>query len=366
VIAALPAGPPDAERIAVFRALQLGDMLCSVPALTALRAAYPRAHITLIGLPWARAFVSRFAGLIDELLLFPGALGFPEQRESDIGLPAFYAEAKRRRFCLALQLHGSGGVANDLLFNLGARQHAGFVEPSERPRDGCFIAWPTTAREPERYVALMQALGVPVRDHRLWFPVRAADRWEAATLIEEHAIDARRMIVVHCGAQLPSRRWPPERFAAVADALCADGAEIVLTGTAHESGLAATVRAHMSRAAVDLAGRTSLGGLAALLERAALVVCNDTGISHVAAALGVRSVVIACGSDTQRWSPEDAARHTVLASHPPCRPCAYADCPHGHVCALDVRPRAVIDAARAQLRHARGRRPLREAPHVRH
>src|SRR3954462_1198918 len=117
------------SRIAVFRALQLGDMLCAVPALLALSAAYPRARITLIGLPWAKSFVERYSQLIDDLCIFPGAVGFPEQAESDARLPAFFAAARERNFDLAIQLHGSGGVANDILFELGARQCAGFVQP---------------------------------------------------------------------------------------------------------------------------------------------------------------------------------------------------------------------------------------------
>ena len=75
----------------------LGDMLCAVPALRALREAYPRAHIVLIGLPWASAFVDRYAALVDELMVFPGAVGFPEQPETDAGLPAFFRGARARR-----------------------------------------------------------------------------------------------------------------------------------------------------------------------------------------------------------------------------------------------------------------------------
>ena len=87
--------PP--RRVAIFRALQLGDMLCAVPALRALREAWPDAHITLIGLPWASRFVERFSTLIDGLVVFPGARGFPEQEETDAGLPPFYAAMRARR-----------------------------------------------------------------------------------------------------------------------------------------------------------------------------------------------------------------------------------------------------------------------------
>jgi ADP-heptose:LPS heptosyltransferase len=78
-------------------------------------------------------------------------------------------------------------------------------------------------------------------------------------------------------------------------------------------------------------------------------VCNDTGMSHVAAATKTRSVVIASGSDTHRWAPLDHGRHRVLADYPPCRPCAFRDCPYGHPCALNVSIDQVMDTAFAQL-----------------
>ncbi|CAH2901346.1 MAG: ADP-heptose--lipooligosaccharide heptosyltransferase II [uncultured Paraburkholderia sp.] len=345
------------RRIAIFRALQLGDMLCSVPALRALREAAPQAHIALIGLPWAQSFVQRYADLVDELIVFPGAEGFPEQRESNDGLPAFFESMRAQRFDLAIQLHGSGGVANDLLLQFGARANAGFVQPDEAPRDGLFIGWPDNLPEPERYLALMRALGAATGDRQLSFPLSERDGDEYASLVAAHGIEAERLVLIHPGAQLPSRRWPAARFAEVADRLAADGWQIAITGTAAEASLTGEVLGAMTAPALHLAGATSLGGLAALVAQARLVVCNDTGISHIAAAMATASVVIASGSDTQRWAPLDHARHRVLADYPPCRPCMFRECPYGHPCALNISVDRVVETARAQLAGVQDARP---------
>jgi len=347
----------DPQRIVIFRALQLGDMLCSVPALRALRRAAPHAHIALIGLPWARAFITRYPDLLDELIEFPGAMGFPEQREDDSALPAFVDAMRDRRFDLAIQLHGSGGVANDIVFSFGAGANAGFVQHNEIQRAGCFVEWPDTLAEPHRYLALTNAMGAPHECDALSFDLHAQDRADYAALVAEHGIEAHRLVLVHPGAQLPSRRWPAARFAEVADALAADGWQIAITGTAAEAELTATVLGMMTAPALHLAGSTSLGSLAALVDRARLVVCNDTGVSHIAAAMRTPSVVVASGSDTLRWAPLDRAMHRVLADYPPCRPCSFHECPYGHECALNVSVSQMIGAARAALARDAGARP---------
>lgn len=353
-----PVSSADAvpRRIAIFRALQLGDMLCSVPALRALRHAWPAARISLIGLPWAARFVERYASLIDELIVFPGAIGFPEQEETDAALPRFFAAMRERRFDLALQMHGSGGPANDIVRGFGAVASAGFHQPQETPEPG-FIPWPDDLPEPHRYLALMRALGIEAHDDSLWFPLTPHDRCEYAALETRHGIEPERLIVLHPGAQLPSRRWPPERFAEVADTLSSHGWQIAITGTSNEAAITAAVLGAMTAPALHLTGSTTLGGLAALVARARLVVCNDTGISHVAAAMRTPSTVIASGSDTRRWAPLDRSRHHVLADYPPCRPCAFRDCPYGHTCALNVSVSHVVDAALEQLAHSARAQP---------
>ncbi|HTI16609.1 MAG TPA: glycosyltransferase family 9 protein [Trinickia sp.] len=340
------------ERIAIFRALQLGDMLCSVPALRALRRAYPGAHIVLIGLRWAHSFVERYAHLIDELVVFPGAVGFPEQEEIDAHLPAFWEAMRSRRFDLAIQLHGSGGVANDIVAGMGARIDAGFLKPGEAPRAGVFIPWPDALPEIVRCNALIGALGIDARCTHLEIPLTPQDTRECNALIKRLGLDIARLVIVHAGAQLPSRRWPAERFAHVSAALAREGWQIALTGSTGEAAITARIAASPGVEAVDLTGRTTLGGLATLVARARLIVCNDTGLSHVAAAMRTKSVVIASGSDTRRWAPLDRERHRVLADYPPCRPCAFRECPYGHPCALSVSVAQVLDLVHAQLRGA--------------
>ena len=346
----LPTARP--RRIVVFRALQLGDLLCSIPALRALRASAPAAHIAVVGLPHMAGFVARYPHYVDEFIRFPGAPGFPEQPETAEHLPAFLDAMRQRRFDLAIQLHGSGGPANVLVRGFGAATTAGFHKPveSEESDSGCFVDWDAEVAEIRKYLALMAALGADaaaVADTTLELPVTDRERSEWAALARAHALDGARIACIHPGARWRSRRWPLERFAAVAADLARRGLRVVLTGSPDERGLVDAL-AELLRVrgvpVVDLCARTSLGSLAAMLSDSEILVSNDTGISHVAAALGPPSVVVASGSDVARWAPLDTRRHPVLWHDVPCRPCMYRDCPIDHPCARGVTVEAVTDA----------------------
>lgn len=333
------------RRIAVFRALQLGDLLCAVTALRALRKAAPYARITLIGLPWASAFVDRYRMFVDDLLVFPGFPGMPEAPAQLQALPRFYAEARAREFDLAIQLHGSGGLTNPLTLALGARRTAGFYLAGEPCPDAAgFALWNASEHEVLRYLRLLSRLGIRPDGSRLEFPLRGDDHAELARTLP--GLSPGSYVCIHPGARLPSRRWPPHRFARVADGLAADGWTVIVTGADSERALTAAVIGAMRAPAIDLTGRTSLGALAALLAGARLLVCNDTGVSHVAAAVGTPSVVVCSGADPGRWAPLDRQRHRVLHADVPCRPCAHHACPIGHPCALAIGSEQVLAAAR--------------------
>lgn len=351
-------------RIAVFRALVLGDMLVAIPALRALRRACPDAHVVLVGLESMRDLIGRYDDLVDELVAFPGHRDFPEQPVRDHAWPAFLETMHAKRLDLAIQLHGSGENANDIVRSFGARWNAGFRRVDQGPfdvdaRDACFVPWDEHASELLRCLSLIEALGAPVdrpRDHAIGFPVTPRERAAWHVLRLQAGLDDASFVCVHPGARWPSRRWPVERFASVAHALARDGHRIVLTGALAEKPLVdrlAMLLAACGIDATDACGATTVGMLAAMLEDAALVVCNDTGISHVAAAVGAPSVVVASGSDVARWAPLDHARHLVIWRDVECRPCSYVECPIGHPCALRVPVDEVLGTARERL-HATG------------
>lgn len=304
---------PSPRRIAVFRALKLGDMLCAVPALRALRSHFREAEIILVGLPWAREFVDRYGRLLDGFREFPGFPGLPEQ-EPDAGrLAAFFDAIRAERFDLAIQMHGSGAVSNRVTDQFGARIQAGFYPPDGLcPDPATFLAYPEQGLEIRRLLRLVEHLGVESCGESLEFPLTTADHAAAERLAQDHALLDRAYVCIHGGASVPERRWPAEKFAAVADALAERGLTIVLTGTRSESELTREIAAAMRASAIDLAGQTPLGPLAAVLAGSRLLVCNDTGVSHVADGLGVPSVVISTGNNPERWAPPDGRLHRVL------------------------------------------------------
>lgn len=302
------------QRVAIVRSLPgLGDLLCAVPAWRALRAALPKAKIMLIGLPGAQSFVQRFHHYLDDWLEFPGYPGIPEGWQSPRHLPAFLLQVQQQEFDLALQMHGSGIISNCFTVLLGAKLNAGFFLPGQYcPDRERFLPYPEQEPEVWRHLRLMEFLGIPLQGEELEFPLKQADWLACQRIATEQDLQPGEYVCIHPGASVSDRRWSPEKFAIVADAIAKLGFKIVLTGTAAEAGLTQTVAAAMLAPAVNLAGRTSLGAMAAWLKGCSLLICNDTGVSHLAAALQVKSVVIFSNSDPERWAPLNRQRHRIV------------------------------------------------------
>ncbi|MGY1742043.1 MULTISPECIES: glycosyltransferase family 9 protein [unclassified Blastococcus] len=354
-----PLADPAVRRVALVRMrVGLGDLLCSIPALRRLRAARPDLHVALV--TWARMapVVERLGSLggrplVDELLPFPGAEGIPDGPVDPAGWAAFTAAG--RGFDLALQDYGDRVAANRVTAAFGARLTGGFAPTSWSVPPGAeamYLRYPVHLHEAQRHVRLLEHLGLPPGGEAgMGFDLRPGDEAEHAATLTRHGLVPGGYAVLHPGASAATRRWPIARYAAVGDALAADGLAVVLTGVPGEAQ-PAQVAAAMRAPAVDLSGATSLGGLAALLRDAAVLVGNDTGSAHLAAAVGGRSVTVFLPGDPVRWAHR-GPRHRALAPDVACAPCPHLVCPIEFRCAQTVRPDAVLAAAR-QLAGAGG------------
>lgn len=296
--------PTAISHIAIFQALQLGDLLCATPALRALREHYTGAEITLIGSAWAREMAARLPS-IDHFIPFPGYPGIAESPANAVEVAPDWPA-----FDLAIQMHGAGNVSNGFVASLGATHSLGHGDPGD-DRLTLTRPWQELQREPLRWVQLTSLLGVPETGLHLEFPLTADERRQATQAIG--AADGRPLVGVHVGASDPARRWPPESFAAVIDGLAARiDCRFVLTGSTAERELTARVQATASTPVIDLAGQTTLGAFGAVIAQLDLLLTNDTGSSHVAAAMQTPSVVLFGPADPRRWAPLDDARHQVI------------------------------------------------------
>lgn len=300
------ASPRVAEisRIAIFQALQLGDLLCATPALRAMREHFPQAEIMLIGSAWARDMAERLPS-IDHFIPFPG---YPGIAESPAAPPDMAPEWPP--FDLAIQMHGAGSVSNGFAASLGAARSLGHGEPGD-DRLTQVRPWQELEREPLRWLRLLELLDVPAVGRHLDFPVTPDEQRRAAHLIGVGG--SKPVVGIHAGASVPERRWPPEAFAAVIDALAAQlNCHFVLTGTAAERNLTAQVATAARTPVLELAGRTTLGDFGAVIAGLDLLLTNDTGASHVAAAMRTPSVVLFGPADPHRWAPLDSDKHHVI------------------------------------------------------
>lgn len=175
------------QRIAVFRAMQLGDLLQAVPALRALRAGFPDAEITLIGLPWAKPFVQRFHHYVDRFVEFVGYPGIAEVEVVPERTSCFIEQQQAYSYDLVFQMHGSGRRSNRFVLALGSRMTVAYYD-DQRP-EGLTLGAPYPSDEPEvlRNLGLAKLLGCPNCDPRLEFPLCNKDRAEAATLLYDRA-----------------------------------------------------------------------------------------------------------------------------------------------------------------------------------
>lgn len=339
--------PPDSNlienvrKIAVLRAGGLGDFIFTLPALDALREAYPEAEITLLGGPLQTELLSGRHEPVARAITVPPSTGVngPDTvvKEDEEELERFFADMREERFDLALQMHGGGGYSNPFVSRLGARVTAG-AQADGAPSLDRTVPYVYFQSEILRYLEIAGLVGARTADLEPRLVVTGEDLAEARNVVPEAEGT---LVALHPGAGDSRRRWPPEKFAAVGDALAEAGARVAVIGVEEDRALISNLVDAMEHEAFDLCSRLSLGGLAGLLDRCAVAVSNDSGPLHLAGAAGAATVGIYWGPNFITAGPPNRARHRpALSWRSSCPVCSATlfdhDCGHAVSVVADV------------------------------
>jgi lipopolysaccharide heptosyltransferase II len=346
----------SASNLLCVRLDALGDVLMTTPALRALREAHPDRRITLLTSP-AGAEIAALIPEIDATITYAAPWVKASPPRPDAASDYAMADALRqRRFdgAVIFTVYSQSPLPAALLCYLAdiplrlahCRENPYRLlthwVPEPEPERG-------VRHEVRRQLDLVATLGCRTRDERMRLPVPETVKQRVLRLLQGLGVNPKRLwVVVHPGATAPSRRYPPERFARVAEQLVSDlGLQVVFTGTEGERPLIEQIRATMQALSFSVVGRMDLAMLTALLAAAPVLVTNNSGPAHVAAAVGTPVVDLYALTNPQHtpWAVESR----VLFHDVPCRYCYKSVCPQGHHRCLSLVPPEDVVRATEEL-----------------
>jgi lipopolysaccharide heptosyltransferase II len=356
----LPIAEPSpwqaARHVLAIRLDSLGDVLMATPALRAVAGAGGERRVSLLTSP-AGAAIAALVPEVSDVLTYaaPWMKASPARADARQDT-AFVDRLRQARFDAAVifTTYSQSPLPAALLCYL-AEIPLRLAHCRENPYQ-LLTDW-VRESEPEqgirhevrRQLDLVEHVGYTTDEERLSLRVPPAAAAAAQRVLAEAEVDERRRwLVLHPGASAPSRRYPIESYAVVASQLAHElGCQVVLTGSGDERELVHELRARMTAPAVSLVGQLSLAELAGVIARAPLVLTNNTGPAHMAAAVGTPVVDLYALTNPQHtpW----AVPSRVLSHDVPCRYCYKSVCPLGHHACLRLVPPADVVAAAKEL-----------------
>lgn len=317
----------------------IGDAVMATPALGAIRETFPEAHVTIVANPLVAELFS-FHPDCDQVIRF-------DKRSNHGGASGFWRfcrSLRPERFDLAV-LFQNAFEAAVMAVLAGIPRRVGYRTDGR----GLLLTAGVPAVDKKHglhhvdyYLQMLDKLGIDSGDGYLRLALTGEEKSRAA-----ERLGSGPWIAVNPGASYgAAKRWFPERFAAVADGLSAEfGVSVVLTGGPGEMEIGRDIEKSMKIAPLNLIGRTSVRELMAVLAQCRLVVTNDSGPMHIAAAFGVPIVAVFGPTDHTTTSPR-AENCRIVRSAVDCAPCMLRECPTDHRCMTGVTADAVLAAAR--------------------
>ena len=327
----------------------VGDVIFSTPVFKALKAAYPQARIACLAVPRVRA-VAESCPYIDEFIEFDekGTHWTPW------GKWALVADLRRRKFDAAFLLHRAWTRAL-LVCLAGIPVRVGYDTKNRGALLTRRIPWPEDwMHRSDQYLRVIEAFGVPVSDRSCALAVDETARRDIADMLAASGInEGKEFIIVNTGGNWDLKRWPRENFAGLIRGLSGKGWNVVIPGAVQDIALAEEIGRLSGAAPVILAGKTDLKQLLALMERARLLISNDSGPIHLAAAVGTPVVGIFGPTRPEVTAPRGKGPAVILQRDTGCNraPCYYLDCPD-NICMKAVSVEEVLGAAERLLAEA--------------
>ncbi|MFH0764442.1 MAG: lipopolysaccharide heptosyltransferase II [Candidatus Omnitrophota bacterium] len=312
------------ERILIINVNWIGDVLFSTPFIRAVREAHPDGYIACLLHPRCREMLEDNPRL-NEIIVYDeeGA------HKNLAGKIKLIARLRKKNFDTAFLLHRSFTKA--LVANLmGAKKIIGYptkkraillTSPVEEPQE--------ETHKVEYFLNIARSAGIRPGSVSYEFFVKDSDRIFAEKLLRSNGIDAKDKVVVLCpGGNWDPKRWPKENFAHLADELAGEfGVKTVISGTVREAGLAEEIAGMMKHAPVIICGKTTLKQLAAVFEKASLVIANDTGTMHLAVAMKARTIALFGPTSPKITGPYGEGNYNVIFKNAACDvPCYDMAC----------------------------------------
>jgi predicted lipopolysaccharide heptosyltransferase III len=334
--AAQPLAPPrwdwsDVRKVLVVRLRSIGDTVLATPSLFALKRFLPNAQVDILVEDWVAPVLDNHPHVDNVIALERG--GFMTRAR-------VARELRAANYDVVYNLHG-GTTATFLTRATGARHRVGFKsyqygQLHNHQAPSPLLLWQQQkTHSVEQQLALLGWTGVPVTDRprtSLGISPKAAETVER--LLVEAELSGQNFALIHPAAAFATKQWAAEKFARVVEFLAERGISSVAIAAPNEQALLEQLRSQTSVNVVTFA--LSLPEVTALAARSRLFVGNDSGIAHIAAAVGTPSVVVFGSSNIAHWRPWNSGPAEVVFEEMPCQPC------HGYFCEQFAQPECIL------------------------
>lgn len=333
------------DRILIVRTDRIGDVLLSTPVIKAVREACPNAHIAMVVSPYARDIVEGNPNL-NEVIVYDKA----GAQKSWLDSAKFSLALRKKHFDLAIILHPTNRV-HLVTFFAGIPVRAGYNYKMGFLLTRKLKHSKHTGREHEVDYCLdvVRALGIDTSDKPLYMPIKEESDDYVQKLLKENGVAKEdKLAAIHPAASCPSKIWPADRFAKVADALVEKyGFKIVIIAAEKDKEIVRRVKNSMRHPAIDLSGKTTVSQLASLLKRCEIFISNDSGPVHISSAVGTPVIAIfgrnQAGLSPLRWGPV-GKKDKFLHKEVGCVVCLAHNCDKGFKCLEAISVEEALEA----------------------